>query len=104
MSHPLRLLVSGYGLAALAGTALVALGGPFWAGGFAFWFGGAALTVALATAPGTRRWFRAAPRPPGAADEEAAMLARALRRWEEDRLSDAPGAVRSAGSERPTGS
>lgn len=58
MRHsPLRLLVSGYGLAAVVAVLAAYAGAGFGASLLLFWLGGAASVFALALMPGVRRLF-----------------------------------------------
>jgi hypothetical protein len=81
-----RLLLSGYGLAAVAAAAAAMAGAGLAAVALLFWIGGAAAVAGLA--------MRAAARMPpeaiatDAADAEEAVLAEALAAWERDRLAD----------------
>jgi hypothetical protein len=83
-----RLLLSGYGLAAMAAAAAAMAGAGLVAAALLFWIGGAVAVAGLAV--------RAARRiPPGtvagtedATAAEEAALAEALAAWERDRLAD----------------
>jgi hypothetical protein len=92
--NPLRLLISGYALAALPGAALWGAGAPL-AGLAVVWLGGAVAVLALAALPWTRAAFRAAEPADAAGTDHLADL----EAWERDRALDA---ARSA-QERMTG-
>lgn len=83
-----RLLLSGYGLAALAAVATAQAAGGVVLPVAVFWLGGALAVCVLAVMPGTGRLFRREiPTEQDEADHDAA-LARALEAWEQDRLAD----------------
>lgn len=95
MRNAPAIIVLGYGVAAvaawmIAGASLAALA--------LFWVGGAIATLGLALAAARRARGEDAHR---SDEEENALLAVALRRWEEDRVADAraeaPGAATRAG-------
>lgn len=80
-----RLLLSGYGLAALAAAAAASAGAGLVAVALLFWIVGAVAVAGLALWAARRA-------PPEAAGDataaEEAMLAEALAAWERDRLAD----------------
>jgi hypothetical protein len=80
-----RLLLSGYGLAALAAAGALAAGAGMAAVVLLFWIGGAVAVAGLAV----RAARRLPPESAGtASDTEEAILAEALAAWERDRLAD----------------
>lgn len=83
-----RLLLAGYGLAAAGGAAVHQAGYGLVPAVLIFWLGGAVAVAALAVAFAPRLEAK-----PAAAVDEDAMLAEALRLWEEDRLGDRPTAA-----------
>lgn len=89
--HPLRLLIAGYVIAAGAAVVVHAAAGVLLGALLTFWLGGAVAVVALATLPGVSRRFRL----PAEDDLEAE-----LRRWEEDRRSEAEAAATSRPEDR----
>lgn len=94
---PLRVLVTGYGLAAAAGAAAHWQGLGLLAASLGFWIGGAALTLGLALLTALLRPDAAAEDEANIADAaEAAAYAAALARWEQDRLADAAPAREAA--------
>jgi hypothetical protein len=100
---PFRLLLSGYGLAALAGAAVAAGGAGWIAALLVLWLGGAVVTLGLAARTAARMEAPEA-RDVEARDPEAeeAALAVALAAWEADRLADRA-ALRPADRRRATG-
>lgn len=92
-----RLLLTGYGLAAILGAASAYSGGSAVSGLLLFWLGGAVATLAIAATPGLGRLFRA--KVPVEAETER-QADKSLRCWEEDRAADttaATAATRSTG-------
>lgn len=85
--RPLRLLLTGYGLAAAGGGVALAAGWPLWGALLLLWFGGAAAVLVLAAAPPTARFFRG---PARDQDAEDRALLESLAQWEADRLADRP--------------
>ena len=83
MRHLGRLLLAGYGLAAVGGAAAHQAGFGLMPVVLIFWLGGAVAVAALAVALAPRLETR-----PATSVDEDAMLAEALRLWEEDRLGD----------------
>ena len=94
MLHLARLLLAGYGLAAVLGVAAAQAGAGLLVAGLIFWVGGAVAVAGLAVLVAPLLGSRPATT---AADE--ADLAEALRQWEEDRRDDrAAAAIRRDGA------
>ncbi len=89
--HPLRLLLVGYGLSAVTGSAIAMTIGGVLAPILVFWLGGAVMSLCAPLIPGVGAWFRrpvnGAATSAATSDDEAAM-AEALRRWEADGAAD----------------
>ncbi len=87
MDYPVRLLICGYGLAALTAIAVAMAFGGLFAPLLTFWLGGAGFVLALPFVPVVRRAFRRAPAD-DIAESGNVVLEEELRRWEEDREAD----------------
>ncbi len=79
--NPLRLILSGYTIAAVAGILAMAAGAGVVSALLTIWLGGAVCVLALAAAPGFRVRRTSL--------EAAGDLHADLRRWECDRAADA---------------
>lgn len=105
-ANPIRLLISGYGVAALASAGVLLLGGGALPAGLMLWLGGAVFTIALGAAPGRLGAIFRATEERSVADEaeaearDDAALARALERWDDDLRRDQ---ARAAEARRVTG-
>jgi len=84
--HPLRLLVTAYGLAGLGAGAVLASGLPWPAGLAVLWLGGPVAVVALGLTPGLSRAFVDVAH----ADEadRTGAFRREYTRWEEDMAAE----------------
>jgi hypothetical protein len=97
LDFPVKLLIIGYGLAALA-AALIGSAHGLAAAVLSFWLGGPFLVVLLAATPGLNRPFLL--RREAVTDAEERALAEQLRRWEADRLSESVDASGLRGERR----